>query len=110
MKFLYILFVFGILLGTACHVRLLSRSSADSVSALKSVGGTGILTHINNDTLNPKEIRYIVKNGYNIIESLPAGYRRDGTVDYTTYVQDAINSQNLIVFHGFSFIIRKSVV
>jgi hypothetical protein len=42
---------------------------------------------------------------YNITSSLPAGYVKDGSVDYTTYVQNAINKYSNITFPAFPIMI-----
>ena len=42
---------------------------------------------------------------YDITKSLPAGYKTDGSVDYTTYIQKAINTYSNITFPGFPIMI-----
>jgi len=44
----------------------------------------------------------ILKVGYAVEQSLPKGYVKDGSVDYTTYIQQAINKNNVLVFPAFA--------
>jgi hypothetical protein len=43
---------------------------------------------------------------YNIANALPAGYVKDGSKDYTTYIQAAVNKYAEIVFPGFPVLIN----
>ena len=42
---------------------------------------------------------------YNIVNSLPAGYVTDGTVDYTNYVQLALNTYRNVIFPPFPILV-----
>jgi hypothetical protein len=46
--------------------------------------------------------------GYNIQNALPTGYVKDGSVDYTTYIQNAISANNVIIFPGFPVLINEN--
>jgi hypothetical protein len=50
----------------------------------------------------------IQNDGYNIANSLPAGYVKDGTQDYTTYVQGALLSHSHLIFPDFPILINDS--
>src|SRR6476660_8447368 len=43
--------------------------------------------------------------GYNITKSLPSGYVKNGTIDYTKYVQAAINNNSVVVFPNFPILV-----
>ena len=43
----------------------------------------------------------ITSSSYYLVNSLPAGYVKDGTKDYTSYVQAAVTKYSNIVFPGF---------
>lgn len=47
-------------------------------------------------------------NGYNVESSLPSGFVKDGSVDYTKYVQDAISQHDNIIFPAFPILINDS--
>jgi len=42
---------------------------------------------------------------YDITKSLPSGYKTDGSVDYTTYLQKAINTYSNITFPAFPIMV-----
>jgi len=44
---------------------------------------------------------------YNIINSLPSGYVKDGSRDYTAYLQSAIKNHSNIVFPGFPILVNE---
>ena len=44
--------------------------------------------------------------GYALENSLPAGYKKDGSVDYTDYVQKAIKANSIVVFPAFPILIN----
>jgi len=46
--------------------------------------------------------------GFNIEDALPAGYVKDGSVDYTSIIQDAISKYSQITFPGFPLLINDS--
>ncbi|NEU08805.1 hypothetical protein GZH53_10820 [Flavihumibacter sp. R14] len=48
----------------------------------------------------------VTSNSYYLVNSLPSGFVRDGSRDYTSYVQDAINKYSNIVFPGFPILIN----
>lgn len=45
---------------------------------------------------------------YNIVNSLPAGYVTDGTVDYTSYIQPALDSNRDIEFPAFPILVNDT--
>jgi hypothetical protein len=49
----------------------------------------------------------VIATSYYIEKSLPAGYVKDGTVDYTSYIQAAINNNSNIVFPVFPILINE---
>ena len=47
-------------------------------------------------------------SAYNIQNALPSGYVTDGSVDYTTYVQNAVSQHSNIVFPGFPIMVSDA--
>jgi hypothetical protein len=47
------------------------------------------------------------KSAYNITRSLPAGYVKDGSEDYTTYLQTAINNNVTVLMPNFPVLINS---
>jgi hypothetical protein len=45
---------------------------------------------------------------YDLTKSLPQGYVTDGSVDYTTYLQQGINTHPKVVFPNFPVLVNKS--
>ncbi|MBX6361764.1 MAG: right-handed parallel beta-helix repeat-containing protein [Acidobacterium ailaaui] len=52
------------------------------------------------------EIAYVQKNGYPIVSALPNNYVKDGTVDYTAAIQQALNQHRLVIFPPFPVLIN----
>lgn len=48
----------------------------------------------------------VIATSYYVETALPAGYVKDGTVDYTSYIQTAINNNSNLVFPGFPLLIN----
>jgi hypothetical protein len=48
----------------------------------------------------------ITSSSYYLVNSLPFGYVKDGSRDYTSYVQAAINKYSNIVFPGFPILVN----
>lgn len=48
----------------------------------------------------------IISSSYYLVNSLPAGYVKDGSVDYTAYVQAAVANYSNIVFPGFPILVN----
>ena len=46
--------------------------------------------------------------GYNVENALPSGFKKDGTVDYTRYIQKAISQNSKIVFPGYPLLVNDS--
>lgn len=50
-----------------------------------------------------------VPNGfYDLTKSLPKGYVKDGSVDYTAYIQKAVNSYSKVAFPGFPILVNDN--
>lgn len=47
----------------------------------------------------------VLKNGYNIEKSLPIGFVKDGTIDYTREIQKAIDQYSILIFPSFPLLI-----
>ncbi|WP_285060289.1 right-handed parallel beta-helix repeat-containing protein [Pedobacter ginsengisoli] len=45
---------------------------------------------------------------YDITQALPANFVRDGSVDYTTYIQKAIDTHNSVIFPNFPVLINTN--
>ena len=45
---------------------------------------------------------------FNIEDNLPIGFVKNGTVDYTRYIQDALNNYNNLLFPGFPLLINDN--
>lgn len=58
------------------------------------------------DTIIQPFIDSISRIGYSIEKSLPEGYVKNATVDYTTYIQKAINTHPVLIFPGFPILIN----
>jgi hypothetical protein len=59
--------------------------------------------------LNVKKLQAIsdvVDAGYNIENALPENYVRNGTVDYTAYLQEAIDKYDVITFPSFPILVN----
>jgi hypothetical protein len=54
------------------------------------------------------EIREIYEKGFNIKDALPEGYLKDGSVDYTKYIQQAINQYSYLIFPSFPLLIKDN--
>jgi hypothetical protein len=48
----------------------------------------------------------ITSSSYYLVNSLPSGYVKDGSVDYTSYVQAAVTKYANIVFPGFPILVN----
>ena len=51
---------------------------------------------------------YPIVSGHNIVEDLPSGYVKDGSVDYTSIIQAAINKYPTLVFPDFPILINDN--
>lgn len=49
-----------------------------------------------------------LKNPYHLEKSLPSNFVKDGSVDYTNYLQTGINTNNDIIFPDFPVLINES--
>jgi hypothetical protein len=47
-----------------------------------------------------------VSNLYDLTKSLPSGFARDGSVDYTDYLQNGINSNQNVIFPDFPVLVN----
>ncbi len=50
----------------------------------------------------------ISKDSHYLIDNLPRGYVKDGSVDYTSFLQEAIDSHKNLVFPGFPLLVNDS--
>lgn len=50
----------------------------------------------------------ITADSYYLVNSLPAGYVQDGSVDYTSYVQAAVTKYSNVVFPGFPILVNNT--
>jgi hypothetical protein len=50
----------------------------------------------------------ITSSSYYLIKSLPSGYVKDGSKDYTSYVQSAISKYSNIVFPAFPILVNST--
>ncbi len=48
----------------------------------------------------------VISTSYYIEKALPVGYVKNGTVDYTSYIQTAINNNSNLVFPAFPILIN----
>src|SRR5690606_12983874 len=48
------------------------------------------------------------KQAYDLTRSLPKGYVKDGTVDYTKYLQNGINNNKNVLFPDLPLLINKT--
>lgn len=46
--------------------------------------------------------------GYDVIKSLPSGFVKDGSVDYTLYLQEALNLHDNLVFPAFPILVNDN--
>jgi len=49
----------------------------------------------------------ISSQAYDLTNSLPAGYNKDGTVDYTKYIQAGINNNKIVIFPNFPILVNS---
>ncbi|MDB5012685.1 MAG: hypothetical protein JWQ25_887 [Daejeonella sp.] len=49
----------------------------------------------------------VISTSYYVERALPAGYVKDGSVDYTSYLQTAINNNSNLVFPAFPILINE---
>ncbi|MEO8582597.1 MAG: right-handed parallel beta-helix repeat-containing protein [Flavitalea sp.] len=49
-----------------------------------------------------------VANAYDVSGSLPSGYVKDGSKDYTTYIQQALDAHDDIVFPAFPLLVNET--
>lgn len=53
-------------------------------------------------------ITTIPAGSYDLTTSLPKGYVKDGTVDYTTYLQSALNKNSNVTFPNFPILVNST--
>lgn len=70
-----------------------------------TVKDEGRTTNIKDTTIQ-SIVDSISEVGYPVKNSLPAGYVKNGTVDYTTYLQKAINYHEELIFPNFPILIN----
>lgn len=52
------------------------------------------------------QIAGISNRAYDLTKSLPANYVKDGSVDYTKYLQDGINANKIVIFPNFPILVN----
>ncbi|WP_423149297.1 right-handed parallel beta-helix repeat-containing protein [Rubrolithibacter danxiaensis] len=52
--------------------------------------------------------KFNLNDGFRLEDALPKGYVKDGTVDYTNYIQNVLNRNNNIIFPAFPLLINDS--
>lgn len=84
------------------------------VGCKKEVDAKGEETSLFQDTsthqLSVAALTSIPDGSYDLTKSLPSGYVKDGSVDYTTYVQAAITANKNVSFPGFPIMINEKGV
>jgi hypothetical protein len=50
----------------------------------------------------------IKSKGYKVEKSLPAGYVKDGSVDYTSEIQTALNDHQMLIFPNFPILVNET--
>ena len=66
------------------------------------------LTGIDKIDVEIKKATFELKNSYDLRMSLPIGYVTDGSVDYTPYIQLAINRHDNLRFPGFPILVNDN--
>lgn len=59
-------------------------------------------------TLSNAHAALTLTTPYNVVNSLPAGYVTDGSVDYTHYLQGALDSNSELEFPGFPILVNDT--
>ncbi|MBC7913374.1 MAG: hypothetical protein H7Y07_04550 [Pyrinomonadaceae bacterium] len=97
---LLIVILFSILLFSRCKKENLEVTQQSELSPLGAM---------------PKDFKLaaisatgIIATSYYLENALPAGYVRDGSKDYTSYIQSAITKNSNIVFPGFPLLVNDS--
>src|ERR1700740_1030002 len=47
-------------------------------------------------------------SAYNVQNALPSGYVTDGSVDYTSFIQNAVSQHSSVVFPGFPIMVNDA--
>ena len=92
----------GLVLSTllvGCEKNVDAISKEDSNYQIPSANDVGI-----------SAITTIPAGSYDLTRSLPSGYKKDGTVDYSTYVQAAITANANVTFPAFPIMVNEKGV
>jgi len=82
------------------------RCKKDSSAVPAGVDSTSLAAHHSGAVnLATTTTTTTTTTAYDVTKSLPAGYVTDGSVDYTAYLQKAINTYSNIVFPGFPIMV-----
>ena len=65
------------------------------------------MQNLNKTSTERKEFLDSLKNPYNLEKSLPSNFVKDGSVDYTNYLQTGINNNKDIIFPDFPVLINE---
>lgn len=82
-----------------------------SLTYLSSCKKDSVVTPVNDDSISIKKdllaaTDVVSAQGYNIENSLPRGYVKNGSVDYTSYVQAAITKYSSVTFPAFPILVN----
>ncbi len=82
-----------------------------TVGCKKSAEATNSENAIFEDNLKPQlsvaALTSVPSGSYDLTSSLPSGYVKDGSVDYTSYVQTAVSKYGNVSFPGFPIMINE---
>ena len=81
------------------------KAEHKSESVIQRSVGEDISYEDNNDSIS-QAIEKVLSNGYNIKNSLPDECVVDGSVDYTSYVQQAVNNHQKVIFPNFPILVN----
>lgn len=77
------------------------KTNCDNSKELKKINSTDY------PKLAAKLTNQIKAKGYKIENSLPAGYVKDGSVDYTSEIQVALNDHLMLIFPDFPILVNE---
>lgn len=87
---------------------LSAQQTSHEELALDSVSKNGKNYQANKGKSTNQTEQKSIKNEYDITGSLPDNYVKDGSVDYTKYVQSALNEHSNLVFPNFPILINAT--
>lgn len=54
------------------------------------------------------DVQRLATNAYDLTNALPSNYKKDGTIDYTAYIQKAISKYSNVIFPDFPILINEN--